>query len=84
MSEQQAPGHNARQQLLSIIERVENRAAAKKEIADEITEIFAEAKGVGYHIPALRAIIRARAEDPNKRAEREDSIDMYNDALGIS
>lgn len=82
MSEQQAPGHNARQQLLSIIERIENRAAAKKEIADEITEIYSEAKGVGYHIPALRAIIRARSEDPEKRAEREASIDMYNAALG--
>lgn len=74
-------GGNARQQLLSIIERIENRAAAKQEIADEITEIYAEAKGVGYDVAALRAIVRMRKEDPQKRAERESNIETYMAAI---
>jgi uncharacterized protein (UPF0335 family) len=74
-------GGNARQQLLSIIERIENRSAAKQEIADEITEIYAEAKGVGYDVAALRAIVRMRKEDPQKRAEREANIETYTAAI---
>jgi uncharacterized protein (UPF0335 family) len=76
-------GDNAKQQLLSIIERIENRAAAKKEIADEITEIYTEAKGVGYDVAALKTIVRMRKEDPDKRAEREAHIETYSAALGL-
>lgn len=78
-----ALGDNARQQLLSLIERVENRAEAKKEIADEISEIFSEAKGSGYDVAALRTIIRMRKEDPAKRLDRENAIEAYALALGI-
>jgi uncharacterized protein (UPF0335 family) len=76
-------GDNAKQQLLSIIERIENRAVAKKEIADEITEIYTEAKGVGYDVAALKTIVRMRKEDPDKRAEREAHIETYSAALGL-
>ena len=75
-------GGNARQQLLSIIERIENRAAAKQEIADEITEIYAEAKGVGYDVPALKAIVARRRKDQEKLANHEMLVDTYEAALG--
>lgn len=78
-----AIGENAKQQLLSIIERVENRETAKAEVLEEIRDIYAEAKGVGYDVAALKAIVRMRREDPNKRAERESHIDAYANALGI-
>lgn len=76
-------GNNAKQQLLSIIERIENRAAAKAEIAEEIADIYIEAKGVGYDIPALKTIVRMRKEDPGKRAEREAAVETYAAALGL-
>jgi uncharacterized protein (UPF0335 family) len=77
-------GDNAKQQLLSIIERIENRAAAKQEIADEITDIYAEAKGVGYDLPALKAVVRMRKEDASKREHRETLVETYKTALGIA
>jgi uncharacterized protein (UPF0335 family) len=77
-------GDNAKQQLLSVIERIENREEAKCEIQEEVKDIYAEAKGVGYDVAALRAIVRMRREDPSKRAEREAIIETYAVALGVS
>lgn len=77
-------GDNAKQQLLSIIERIENRAAAKQEISDEISEIYTEAKGVGYDVPALKTIVRMRREDVTKREQREAAVETYKMALGIA
>ena len=49
-----------------------------------LSEIFKEAKGHGFDIKALRQIIRIRAEDPNKRAEREAILDTYMTTLGMT
>jgi uncharacterized protein (UPF0335 family) len=80
------PGHNSavpREQLKSIIERVENREAAKREIADEIRDIYAEAKGIGYDLKALRAIVRMRAQDSDERREQAAVLETYMHALGM-
>ncbi|WP_315789815.1 DUF2312 domain-containing protein, partial [Bradyrhizobium sp. SZCCHNR3027] len=58
-------GHNANAQLKSIVERIENREAAKAEIGDDIKDIYAEAKGTGYDVKALRTIIRLRKQSPD-------------------
>lgn len=79
-------GHNsavAKDQLKSIIERIERMEEEKKGIADDIRDIYAEAKGNGMDAKALRTIVRLRAEDPNKRAEREAILDTYMQALGM-
>lgn len=78
-------GHNsiAKDQLRSIIERVENREAAKAEIGDEIKDIYAEAKGNGYDVKALRTIVRIRAADPSKLAEQDAILETYKHALGM-
>jgi uncharacterized protein (UPF0335 family) len=77
-------GHNSvsKDQLKSIIERVENREAAKAEIGDEIKDIYTEAKDNGYDTKALRAIVRYRKEDAQDRAEREAIFETYLNALG--
>lgn len=79
-------GHNsvAKDQLKSIIERIERMEEEKKAIADDIRDIYAEAKGNGMDSKALRTIVRLRAEDPNKRAEREAILDTYMNALGMT
>lgn len=76
-------GHNSKEQLISIIDRIENLEAEKANLAVDIREIYAEAKGNGYSVPALRALIKIRKEDANKRAERESLLEVYMQALGM-
>ncbi len=76
-------GGNAKEQLRSIIERVENRETAKKEIGDEIKDIFTEAKGNGFDVKALRTIVRIRKQSPEDRANQEAVLETYMHALGM-
>ena len=79
-------GHNsiAKDQLKSIIERVERLEEDKKAISDDIKDVYAEAKGNGYDTKALRAIVRYRKEDAQDRAEREAIFETYLNALGAA
>lgn len=79
-------GHNsiAKDQLKSIIERVERLEEDKAAIATDIKEVFLEAKGNGYDTKALRAIVRYRKEDAQDRAEREAIFETYLNALGAA
>lgn len=89
MSEPQI-GHNsesankfAKEQLRAIIERVERMEEEKKVIAEDIRDIYAEAKGNGMDVKALRTIVRMRKQDPNERAEAETILETYMHALGM-
>jgi uncharacterized protein (UPF0335 family) len=73
--------HNG--QLKAIVERIERLAEEKDGIASDISDLFKEAKGNGYDVPALRALIKLRKEDANKRAERETILETYMTALGM-
>lgn len=70
-------------QLRAFIERVERLNEEKKTIADDIREVFAEAKGTGFDTVAMRALIKLRAMDQAKREERESVLDLYKSALGM-
>jgi uncharacterized protein (UPF0335 family) len=54
------PGHNSKEQLRSIIERVENLEGQIKELGSDRADIYKEASGNGFDVPALKAIVRAR------------------------
>jgi uncharacterized protein (UPF0335 family) len=82
MSEPQT-GHNSAAQIKSLIERIENVGEQIKELQSDQKDIYQEAKGHGYDTKALRHIVRLRAEDPNKRAEREAILETYMHALGM-
>lgn len=73
----------AKDQLKSIVERIERLNEEKKTIGDDIRDVYAEAKGNGFDVKALRAVIRLRAQDPNERAEHEAILDTYCHALGV-
>ena len=79
-------GHNSisKDQLKSIIERVERLEEDKKAISDDIKDVYSEAKGNGYDVKALRAIVRYRKEDAQDRAEREAIFETYLAALGAA
>jgi uncharacterized protein (UPF0335 family) len=72
----------AQTQLKSIIERVERLEQEKAEIAEQIKEVFAEAKGNGFDVKVLRKIVRIRKQDRAKRMEEEAILDLYLSALG--
>ncbi|OKO67480.1 DUF2312 domain-containing protein [Bradyrhizobium sp. NAS96.2] len=73
----------ARDQLKSIIERIERLTEEKKTIADDIRDVFAEAKGNGFDVKALRAIIKIRQQDPIDREAEEAILETYMQALGM-
>lgn len=71
-------------QLRAFIERIERLEEEKSTIADDIKEVFAEAKGTGFDTKAMRTILRLRKKDRAEREEEEAMIDMYLNALGMA
>lgn len=78
-----APAGFAKEQLKSFVERVERLEEEKKNIADDIKDVFAEAKGNGFDTAALREILKMRKEDADKRQERDAIVELYCQALGM-
>ncbi len=74
----------ARDQLRAFIERIERLEEEKKAIADDIKEVYAEAKGTGFDTKVIRQIVRIRKQDQNERAEQEAILDLYLHALGMA
>ena len=72
----------AQGQLKSIIERIERLEVEKGEIAEQIKEVFAEAKGNGFDVKILRKVVRLRKQDRAKRQEEDAILDLYLAALG--
>ncbi len=54
----------------------------RRRIADDIREIYAEAKGNGYDVKVMRKLIAIRRLDPNQRMEEEEILDLYMSAVG--
>jgi uncharacterized protein (UPF0335 family) len=73
----------ARDQLKAIIERIERLEEEKKATSDDIRDVYAEAKGNGFDVKALRAIVRMRKMDTDERREQESILETYMHALGM-
>lgn len=69
-------------QLRAIVERIERMHEERKAIADDIKEIYAEAKGNGFDVPTIKAVVKARSQDPTEASERQAIFDLYMTALG--
>jgi uncharacterized protein (UPF0335 family) len=69
--------------LRLLIERVERLEEEKKGIADDIRDVYAEAKAVGYDAKIMRQIVRLRKMPPDDRREMETILDLYKAALGL-
>lgn len=72
----------AQGRLRSIVERLERLEEDKQAIVGDLKEVFAEAKGEGYDVKALRKILSIRKQDRAKRQEEEAIVDLYLAALG--
>lgn len=80
-------GHNSGEvnasHLRAFIERVERLEEEKRAIADDIKEVFAEAKSSGFDTKIMRKIVALRRQDHDKRREEEAILDLYLNALGM-
>jgi uncharacterized protein (UPF0335 family) len=83
VQEEQPATRFAKDQLKSIIERIERLEEEKKTISDDIRDVYAESKGNGFDVKALRAIVRLRKQDPQERQEQETILETYMQALGM-
>jgi len=73
----------AKDQLKSIVERIERLEEEKKSTQDDIKDVYAEAKGNGFDTRALRTIVRMRKMDTDERREQEEVLETYMHALGM-
>jgi uncharacterized protein (UPF0335 family) len=69
-------------QLRSFVERIERLEEEKKAIADDIKDVYGEAKGNGFDTKVLRQVVRIRKQDQAERQEQEALLDLYLGALG--
>ena len=77
-------GGIAGEELRQFIERIERLEEEKASIAEDIRDVFAEAKGRGYDAKTMRQIIKIRKMDKNERDEQESLLELYKAALGMS
>ncbi len=72
----------AQGKLKSFIERIERLEEDKAVVANDLKEVYAEAKSDGFDVKILRKVIRMRKQEPAKRQEEEALIDLYLSAIG--
>ena len=70
-------------QLRAFVERIERLEEDKKAIADDIKDVYGEAKANGFDTKVLRTIIRLRKQDASEREEQDAILDLYKAALGM-
>ena len=78
-----AEGTVAADQLRLFIERIERLEEEKKGIADDVRDVYAEAKANGFDVKALRQVVRLRKQDVDERKEQEAILETYLQALGM-
>ncbi|MFM2100739.1 MAG: hypothetical protein RLZZ366_2278 [Pseudomonadota bacterium] len=71
-------------QLRLLIERIERLEEEKKGIADDIKDVYGEAKAVGYDVKTIRQIVKLRKMEKDARDEAEALLDTYKVALGLA
>ena len=77
-------GNVAADQLRLFIERIERLEEEKKGIADDIKDVYGEAKSTGFDVKTIRTVIRLRKMEKNARDEAEALLETYKAALGLN
>jgi uncharacterized protein (UPF0335 family) len=71
------------EQLRLFIERIERLEEEKKGIADDIKDVYAEAKSTGFDSKTMRHIVRLRKMEKHHRDEADALLETYRNALGL-
>jgi uncharacterized protein (UPF0335 family) len=77
-------GGIAGEQLRAFIERIERLEEEKKDLQEQIKEVFSEAKGVGFDVRIMRQLLRLRKLRDVDRSEQEELLEIYKTAIGMS
>lgn len=72
----------AKDQLKSVVERIERLEEEKAALSADIKEVYAEAKGNGFDVKILRKVVRIRKMDAAERSTEEEMLDLYLSAIG--
>jgi uncharacterized protein (UPF0335 family) len=72
----------AREKLRGLVSRIERLSEEKVEIAEQIKDVYGEAKALGYDTTALRKVVSERKKDRREREEQEAILDVYMMVLG--
>jgi uncharacterized protein (UPF0335 family) len=84
VKEQDAPATRfAKDHLKAFVERIERLEEEKKALADDIRDVYGEAKANGFDAKALRAVVRLRKMDADERKEQDAILETYLHALGM-
>lgn len=76
-------GGVAGKRLKSFLDRIERLEEEKKGLAEDIKEIYAEAKGTGFDVKTMRKILKLRKMETDKRREEEELLELYKAAIGL-
>ncbi len=74
----------AKDQLKSLVERVERLEEEKAALSNDLKEVYAEAKGQGFDTKIMRQVVRLRKMESHEREERDALLDLYMSALGMA
>lgn len=76
-------GGIAADRLKSFIERIERLEEEKASLANDVREVYAEAKGTGFDTKVMRQIVKLRKMESSDREEQEHLLDLYKRAVGL-
>jgi uncharacterized protein (UPF0335 family) len=82
VSAPQALTSSSKEKLRQFVARIETLETEKAELAEQLKEVYGEAKSLGFDTKALRAVIRLRKQNASDRAEAEMMLDLYLEAVG--
>ena len=78
-----ASGGISAERLRSFVKRIEKLEEDKASIAEDLREVYSEAKGTGFDAPTIRRVVRMRKLDLDKRREQDELLELYKSALGM-
>ncbi len=71
------------QRLKAFIERIERLEEEKAALGEDVKDIYAESKAVGFDTKIIRKVIRLRKMDAEKRREEDELLELYKSAIGL-
>jgi len=69
--------------IKSFIERIERLEQEKAALSEDVKEVYADLKGVGFDAVAIRKIVSLRKLDAEKRREADELLDLYKTSIGM-
>lgn len=77
-------GNNSQSALKGFVERVERLEEEKKATAEDIRDVYSEAKGAGFEPKIMRKVVRLRKMNAEKRREEQELVELYCSAIGLA